>query len=404
MDTAKKRYIIIVPDGSADYPINELGQKTIFQAAHIPHIDYLAQNGEIGLVQTIPEGLPAGSDVANLSVLGYNPQVYYTGRSPLEAASIGVELKENDIAYRCNFVTLHDGKMVNFCADHITTSEADDLIAFLNQQIKNVTDTTIRFYTGTSYRHLMVWENGDESAVCIPPHDITGQDIESHLPTGDGSDFLKRLQDLSRQILTDHPINKARIKKGKLPANSIWLWGQGRKPNLPTFLEKYHIKGSLISAVDLLKGIGIYLGLTIISVPGATGYIDTNYRGKAEYALKALEDNDFIFIHIEAPDEAAHSGNIKAKIRAVEDIDTLIVGTLLSGLKQYSDYHIMLLPDHFTPIEVMTHTREKVPFLIYKSKEINKNKPPHEGFHELSAQNSKIVFQDGEKLMNHFLK
>ncbi|MGA1871624.1 MAG: cofactor-independent phosphoglycerate mutase [bacterium] len=404
MDTSKRRFIVIVPDGSADYPISELGQKTIFQTAHIPHIDYLANRGDIGLVRTIPDGLPAGSDVANLSVLGYNPEKYYTGRSPLEAASIGVSLKEADIAYRCNLVTLRNERMENFCADHISTAEADDLINYLNQELAKKSNKKIHFYTGTSYRHLLVWENGNDEAQCTPPHDITGQLITPYLPTGEGSEFLRKLQNLSRQALENHPINKARITQGKLPANSIWLWGQGKKPHLPSFQEKYHLKGSLISAVDLLKGIGIYLGLTIINVPGATGYIDTNYQGKAEYALNALKDNDFIFIHIEAPDEAAHSGDIRSKVKSVENIDKLIVGTLLSGLKNYSNYHIMLLPDHYTPITVMTHTREKVPFVIYKSEKEKKSTSLKEGYNEILAQNSKFEFQDGEKLMDYFLK
>ena len=395
------KYIIIVPDGMADYPIPELGGKTILQKARTPNMDFLVSKGVIGTVQTVPEGFTPGSDVANLSVLGFDPSMYYTGRAPLEAANIGVELGAKDAAYRCNLVTLAEGRMKDFSAGHISTAEAGELIRYLEEKIGG---NDIHFYPGTSYRHLMVWPGGETAAVCTPPHDISGQAFSPHLPIGPGADFLIGLMEKSQKLLGEHPVNKNRIRMKKPPATSIWLWGQGLRPTLPRFYDQYQIRGGIISAVDLLKGIGIYLGLKVIHVPGATGYLDTNYAGKAEYALAALKDLDFVFIHIEAPDEAGHNGDIKAKIQAVEDVDRLVVGKIIQGLKTVPSHHIMVLPDHFTPISMRTHTREPVPFCIYSSDGQPSSEANTTHFDEPTANKSVLRFFNGPELMAFFLK
>lgn len=386
-----------------DYPIPELGGKTIMQKASIPNMDYLANKGIIGTVKTIPTDLPAGSDVANLSLLGFDPAKYYTGRAPLEAANIGIKLGEKDIAYRCNLVTLTDGKMEDFSAGHITTSEASELIGFLDSKIGR---KDLRFYPGTSYRHLMVWSNGESAPICTPPHDITGKRYNPYLPKGSGADFLVNIMGEAQKLLPGHPVNQKRVNMGKPPATSIWLWGQGHRPSLPTFFDHYGLKGGIISAVDLLKGIGLYLGLEVIDVPGITGYFDTNFAGKAEYALRVLDHLDLVFIHIEAPDEAGHNGDIKAKIQAVEDIDRLVVGKIIEGIKIFPHHNILVIPDHFTPISVKTHTREPVPFCIYSSyKQFdninNVNNIKH--FNEQTAGKSGLKFSNGPELITFFL-
>ncbi|MDH5769630.1 MAG: cofactor-independent phosphoglycerate mutase, partial [Nitrospirota bacterium] len=349
------KYIVLIGDGMADNPIKELGGKTPLQKAFTPNMDKLARNGVIGRVKTIPQGFHAGSDVANLSILGYNPLEFYSGRAPLEAASIGVALKQDDVAYRCNLVTLKFGRgktkavMEDYSSGHISTEEARKLIHDINKELGT---EFISFYPGVSYRHLMVWSDGALDIECIPPHDIIGKEIADYLPVGDREDVLRNLMLSSTRILKNHPVNKERVKIGNKPANCLWLWGQGKKPNMPTFKKKYSIDGALVSAVDLAKGLGIYAGFEILEVPGITGYLDTNYLGKAEASLKALDKVDFVYIHVEAPDEAGHSGNYKDKIRAIEDFDALVVGTVLKGIKSFKKYRILLMPDHATPIEV----------------------------------------------------
>lgn len=401
MDIDRPRYVVIVPDGMGDYPIPELGEKTILQKARIPNMDLLASKGVTGTVQTLPDGFPAGSDVANLSVLGFDPVKYYTGRAPLEAANIGVELKEGDIAYRCNLVTLEDGRMKDFSAGHISTAEAAELIHFLDKKIGR---ENASFYPGTSYRHLMVWRGGEVAPVCTPPHDISGQEFTPYLPNGTGAVFLTSLIEKSQELLMGHPVNRKRIQINKSPATSIWLWGQGPRPSLPKFQDRYQLRGGIISAVDLLKGIGKYLGLEVINVPGATGYLDTNYAGKAEYALGALEHLEFVFIHIEAPDEAGHSGDFNAKIQAVENVDRLVVGRIIEGLKKFPNHNIMILPDHYTPISVKTHTSEPVPFCIFSSDNQPHLKENINHFDEETANKSSFDFPEGHKLMAFFLK
>jgi len=354
------KYIILVGDGMADYPIPELGNRTPLEVADTTNMDLVAKKGVSGMVETIPENMPPGSDVANLSLLGYDPEVYYTGRGPLEAGSMGVKLSKDDVAYRCNIVTVENGMMVDYSAGHISSSESEVLIAAIE---KDLGTEEIRFYSGVSYRHLLVHRDGSESLKCTPPHDITGRKYEEYLPIGVGQEIIRELMERSKTVLANHPVNKRRMAAGKNPGNIIWPWGQGRAPDMPGFLEKYGFTGSVISAVDLIKGIGYYAGLDIIRVPGATGYLDTNYLGKAEYALESLREKDFIWVHVESPDEAGHAADIEAKIKAIEEFDSKVVGTMLRGIENSGqEYLLMVLPDHLTPISVRTHIHGPVPF------------------------------------------
>ncbi len=400
------KYVVIIGDGMADRPLKELAGKTPLQSASIPNMDRLARNGTVGKIRTIPHGFHPGSDIANLNILGYNPQEYYTGRAPLEAASMGISLKEEDVAYRCNLVTLKYNRdktkaiMDDYSCGHITTEEAKELVNEINKYIGT---EQISFYPGVSYRHIMVWSSGASDIECTPPHDITGKDIADYLPVGDGEDTLRELMLKSTGILESHPVNRERLKRGKKPANSIWFWGQGKKISLPTFKEKYSLEGALVSAVDLMRGIGVNAGFEILEVPGITGYLDTNYVGKAEAALKALEKVDIAYIHVEAPDEAGHSGNFRDKIRAIEDIDALVVGTVLRGIRSFDEYKILILPDHATPIGMKTHTDEPVPFVIYDSRIKRKNK--NAAFDEsITERENILVFEEGYKLMDYFIK
>ncbi len=400
------KYIIIVGDGMADRPLKELGGKTPLQVAFTPNMDKMARDGLCGSVRTIPPGLHPGSDIANMSILGYDPRIYYTGRAPLEAASMKVELDDIDVAYRCNLVTLRYNRdrtraiMDDYSGGHISTEEAAQLIQDLNRELG---DERITFYPGVSYRHLMVWKDGSSDIECVPPHDIIGKDVTDYLPAGAGEDIIRRLMRESVGVLDSHPVNKERVAKGKKPANSIWLWGQGKRPDIPRFEDKYSIKGAIVSAVDLTKGLALCAGFETLDVPGATGYLDTNYAGKAEYALEALKRVDLVYVHIEAPDEAGHSGNYKDKIKAIEDIDALVVGTILRGIRSYDEYRILLLPDHPTPIEVRTHTDEPVPFVIYDSKIKKCNEGAN--FDETLLQRDDIVvFEEGHKLMDFFIR
>ncbi|WP_303720934.1 cofactor-independent phosphoglycerate mutase [Malonomonas rubra] len=362
------KYIVLLGDGMSDEPIAELGGKTPLQAAATPNMDRLARTGSIGLAATVPDGYHPGSDVANLSVFGYDPAECYSGRSPLEAASMGVELGSDDVAFRLNLVWLeaHYGKlyMGDFSAGHITTEEAKQLIETLQKELGG---DEFNFYPGVSYRHLMVWKNGLDQFEFTPPHDITTYSIEDHLPKGEGSDILMSLTNAAQMVLAHHPVNYQRAERNELPANSIWLWGHGRKPQLETYQQRFGLTGSVISAVDLIKGIGMIAGLDIIDVPGATGYIDTNYRGKGEYAVKSLKEKDFIYVHVEAPDEAAHGGLLQEKIKAIEDFDRDVVGTIIESLPNIGDCRILITPDHPTPVAKRTHTSDPVPYVLFDS-------------------------------------
>ncbi|RZB32529.1 MAG: 2,3-bisphosphoglycerate-independent phosphoglycerate mutase [Desulfobacteraceae bacterium Eth-SRB1] len=355
------KYVILIADGMADYPLEEFNGKTPLEEANTPNMDFIAREGKNGLALTVPKGLPAGSDVANLSILGYDPRIYYTGRGPIEAASIGITLEEDDIAFRCNLVTEKNGVMEDYSAGHITTAETKELIEALNAQLGR---STVKFYQGISYRHLLVLKSC-EKAECTPPHDITGKLIDEHLPRGECSDLLSDLIIQSKEVLQSHPVNQKRVTQNKNPANLIWLWGQGQRPDMPTIKEQYHITGAVISAVSLIKGLGIYAGLDVINVPGATGYFDTDYKAKALYAAQCLDDHELVVVHVEAPDEAGHLGSIDEKIRAIENIDEHIAGKLLDELPVYNDYKLLLLPDHPTPVSIRTHTRDPVPFALY---------------------------------------
>lgn len=392
------KYIVLVPDGASDYPLEELNGKTPLQAAKKPNMDFLAQKGITGTVKTVPEGMEPGSDVANLSLFGYDPLKYYTGRGPLEAANRGIFLKSDETAFRCNLITASDELIFDYSAGHISTEEAKVLIEALDEKLAN---ESIRFYSGISYRHLMIIKGDFSQTQCTPPHNVVGEPLVKHLPQGSGDQILKDLINASRDILKDHPINLKRIKEGKNPANLIWLWGQGKAPLLPTFKEKYDLEGGVISAVDLIKGIGHFVGLEVVEVPGATGYYDTDYTAKANYALDVLKEKDFVFVHVEAPDEAGHAGDIKEKIRAIENFDEKLVSVILRGLENYEAYRILLVPDHPTPIKVRTHVAEPVPFVIYDSL----NEVSGAGsFDEISIKGESLCFKEGYKLMDFFIK
>ena len=364
-----RKYLILIGDGMSDWPISSLGNRTPLEAADKPNMDYMASHGALGMVQVVPKEMYPGSDVSNLSIIGYDPREVYTGRSPLEAASMGIELGREDVAVRCNVVTLKndgaDSEMEDFSAGHITSDESAELLKELQSKVG---EKGVRFHPGVSYRNLMVWPGGNDAVETTPPHDIHGKKITEYLPKGEGSDLLLDLMAASREIFEDHPVNRKRRAQGKLAGNSIWLWGQGKAPRMETFVEKYGLTGSVVAAVDLIKGIGIYCGLEVIQVPGATGYVDTNFRGKAEYALRELERKDFVLIHVEAADEAGHNGSAPEKVRAIERIDKEMLSIILARAKE-CDLRILLLPDHPTPVSIRTHAQEPVPFVIYPAPE-----------------------------------
>lgn len=385
------KYIVLVGDGMADYPIPDIGNMTPLQAADTPNMDFIAKHGKNGLAKTIPDSRPPGSDVANLSILGYDPNKYYSGRGPLEAASMGISLDKDELAFRCNLITEKNGILADYSSGHISSEEAGILIRAVDKELGN----SCRFHAGISYRHLLVMKKAEFSQ-CIPPHDVVGQSIDDVLPQGEGSDFLISLIKGSKSILENHEVNEKRRRSGKNIANMIWPWGQGKAPEMPVFRDTFRVSGSIISAVDLLKGIGKYAGLNIIDVPGATGYLDTNFSGKAQHALRSLKEHDFVLVHVEAPDEAGHMGNIEAKIKAISDFDKKVVGGMLDELAGFGDYRIMVLPDHPTPISTRTHTREPVPFAIYSSIESS----DYVGkFDEFSAQEGIFGQVEGHKLM-----
>ena len=400
------KFVVVLGDGMADYRVVQLGNRTPLQCANKPNIDRLAQYGEIGMVKTVPDGIPPGSDAANLSVMGYNPAKYYTGRSPLEAVSMGVELSDTDHAFRCNLVTLamdgsyESASMLDYSSDEITTAEAAELIGEINRHLAN---EEIRFYPGISYRHCMVWNKASGTRTLTPPHDILEKNIAPYLPAGDCSDMLLSLQKKSHALLKDHPVNLARMAKGLRPANSIWLWGEGMKPAIPRFSDKYNRTGSVVSAVDLIKGIGICAGLDSVEVEGATGNIHTNFRGKAVAALNELrKGKDFVYVHVEAPDECGHRFEIENKVKSIEYIDDLVVGTLLEGLSEFEDYSILVLPDHPTPLSLRTHTSEPVPYILYRKG--SEKYSGVNGYDEFLAQRTGIYIEDGYTLMDRFLK
>jgi 2,3-bisphosphoglycerate-independent phosphoglycerate mutase len=400
------KYLVMLCDGMADEPNEALGNSTPMEKANKPCMDRLAAKAEVGIVKTVAEGLKPGSDVANLSVLGYEPAVYYSGRSPLEAASIGIDLKDTDVTLRCNLVTLSDEEdyekktILDYCADDISSEEAKILIEYIQEKLGN---DKFRFYPGVSYRHCLVWSNGNpHPGVLTPPHDITGKVITDYIPKGEAVDELYDLMKKSYDLLKDHPVNKARIARGKRPANSIWLWGEGTKPLLDNFSEKFGKKGSMISAVDLLKGIAICAGMNSVDVEGATGYLDTNFDGKCKAAIEEFKKGaDLVYIHVEAPDECGHRGEIENKVKAIEMIDEHILAPVVEFLRGYDDFAVLVCPDHPTPLSIRTHTSTPVPYLIYDSK--NEIDSGVKVFCEKEARKTGNYIEKGFTMMNYFL-
>ncbi|MDD4237922.1 MAG: cofactor-independent phosphoglycerate mutase, partial [Desulfotomaculaceae bacterium] len=369
------KYIILLGDGMADEQLAELGGKTPLQYASTPHMDFVASYGEIGMAGTVPAGFPPGSDVANLSVLGYDPRLYYSGRSPLEAVSMGINLDSDDVAFRCNLVTLseedsyEDKTMVDYSADEITTAESGKLIEEVTARLGN---TDLKFCPGFGFRHLLVWKGGLTGGELTPPHDISGRVIGPYLPKGPGGEILMNLMRESSAFLPAHPVNAARTEKGLRPANAIWFWGMGKKPQMPKFYDRYRLKGSIISAVDLIKGIGICAGFNVVELEGVTGTVSTNAEGKVQAALDELsKGQDLVYVHVEAPDAASHRGELDTKLKAIEMVDQML-GRLLHELDTYDNYKLMVLPDHPTPLATMTHSSNPVPFAIYKKGQTKK--------------------------------
>ncbi len=392
------KYLIVIADGMADYPIRALNNKTPLEYVSKPNIDFLANTGLCGMVKTVPDGMPPGSDIANLSIFGYDPRKYFTGRAPLEAASIGIEMDLSDVAFRCNLVTLREDKgelvMDDYSAGHITTEEAEKYINFLKEKIK-VAD--VNFYKGVSYRHLMIWKNGKSNLELTPPHDIPDKPIKDWLPKGDGADFIYGLMKISMEVLKNCELNRERKKKGKKEVTSIWLWGQGRKPKLLSFKEKFGLTGGVIAAVDLIKGIGILSGLKPVYVEGMTGYLDTNFEGKADGALKTLKKEDLCIVHIEACDETSHEGSLEKKLLSIEYIDKRFLGRVLKGLEDIKEYRILFCIDHPTPVEKKVHVSDQVPFIIYDK---NKNFKGIRSFTESLCRETGFYIDEGHLLIN----
>ncbi len=420
------KYVVILGDGMADQPLNQLGHKTPLEAANKAKIDViilsstpipgnektvfkvvneLSKKGELGLVSTIPEGMSPGSDTANLSVMGYNPKLYYTGRSPLEAVSMGIAMKDTDISFRCNVVTLteeenyEDKIILDHSADEITTEEARELILAVQSAFGN---DYLTFYPGISYRHALIWDAGSTQVELTPPHDILTKKIRDYMPEGEHAKEIFELMKASYELLNEHPINLSRKERGLRKANSIWIWGEGKKPLLPSFEEKYGLKGSMISAVDLLKGIAIAAQMESIDVVGATGNLHTNYKGKAEACIDALErGQDFVYVHIEAPDECGHRGEIDNKVKSIELIDEQIVKPIVEALEAKGlDYRILILPDHPTPLVLRTHTSDPVPYVLYDSTE---NQPSGLSYTEANAALTEIHCRVGHQLLDQLL-
>lgn len=412
------KYLIVVPDGAGDEPIESLGDKTPLEVANLPAINSLAAKGLVGMVRTIPPGVAPGSDAANLSVMGYDPAIYLTGRSPLEAVSIGIDMSSSDVAFRTNIITLErkDGTPAGkgdvyedlIIKDHssgdITTNEADQLIQAVN---KAFADDKIQFYTGVSYRHCMIVHEGSTAYSLTPPHDVLGRPAGEYLPKGEGSDFIDRMMRKSFEVLVDHPVNKERIKKGLNPANTIWIWGQGKKPALSSFPEKYGIRGAAISAVDLIKGIALCAGLGSVDVEGATGTLHTNFEGKVEAAKKVFaEGGDFVYLHLEGPDECSHQGDLEGKITCLETIDNRVVKPLVEWFnREGMDFRLLVVPDHRTPLAIRTHAPEPVPFVLYDSRKNESGTPEssEKFFAEVSGEKGKY-FDSGFSLADFFFE
>jgi len=396
------KFAILVPDGMADYPIEQLGNRTPLEVAKTPNMDWIVQNGILGRVNTIPKTLTPASDVANMSILGYDPLKYYSGRGPLEAANLGVELAEDEVAFRCNLVTTSEEIMIDYSAGHISSNEAKVLIEYLDE---NLGSSECRFYPGISYRHLVVIKDRGlnlDKLRCTAPHDLLNKNFLKNYPKGDNAKIIIDLMNKSKELLTNHEINKVRVDLGENPANMIWLWGQGRNPSMPTFKEKYNKTGAVISAVDLIKGLGRIIGLEVINVPGATGYYDSDLAAKARFGIKALEKKDFVFIHVEATDEAGHNGDLRMKISSIERFDELVVSPFVNYFrKSKAGFRLLVIPDHATPLSLRTHTSDTVCFAMV-GEAIEHN--GFSGFSEQKALESNIYFSTGSSLIEYFFK
>ncbi len=392
------KFVIIVPDGAADKPIDKFDGRTVLEAADIPNIDKISSQGRMGMVLTIPKGMPAGSDVAMMSVMGYDPRRYYTGRAPIEAVARSIKLSADDWIFRCNLVTIADGKMADHSAGHISSEEAAKLMKELNEALG---DEQIRFYAGVSYRNLLVIRGVEFDVQTQPPHDIIGSSIEKNLPRGKFAELLIDIMARAQQVLSEHEINRVRRDLGENPVSSIWLWGQGKRAQMESFKKKYGLTGATITAVDLVRGLSKLIGFDLITVPGATGFVDTNYEGKGREAIKALEKYDLVFVHIEAPDEAGHSGNPELKKKAVERIDKYIVGPVLEALQGYEAWRILVMPDHPTYVSNQAHSPEPVPFAILGWKVTG---VLHKPFSEANAAETGLWIENGFELMEYFLK
>jgi 2,3-bisphosphoglycerate-independent phosphoglycerate mutase len=391
------KHVIIIPDGCADWAVESLGNRTPLQAAYLPNIQALARSGIVGQSCNVPQGFTPGSDVATLGLLGYDSSLYYTGRAPLEAAAQGIELAENDWAIRCNLVTLHQATMQSFTADHISSPEAAEIMQTLNEQLAPKSPVPLQFYSGVSYRNLAILRNCESppfshSTKTSPPHDYTDKIIAEALPDGQGGDLLRFLMDESQKILADHPVNRKRIQEGKLSATHIWLWGLGQKPKLPLF----RMKGAMITAVDLLRGIAALIGWDLIDVPGITGYVDTDFAAKGRYAAEALKKYDIVCVHIEAPDESGHEGSVEKKIRSLEEIDAKVIPPMVEALRSYGEWRLFLSPDHPTPCALKTHTADHVPWLLTGSDIPAMGK----SYDEESAKDSPYCYDHGWEMID----
>lgn len=402
----EERYIVLVGDGMGDYPLEELGGKTPLEVARTPNMDWLLCNGRMGMVRTIPESMEPGSDVANMSLLGYDPLRYHTGRAPLEAASMGVELQPHEVAFRCNLVTLETdesgvARMGDYSAGHISTAEAHELVASLQEAVHG---TVLSLYPGVSYRHLLVWAGGRADLPTTPPHDISGEPIEQYRKVYEEEPVLLTFMEKASSILADHPLNRKRIAAGKRPANAVWLWGQGKAPSMATLKERFGLDGAMISAVDLLKGLGVCAGLEPISVPGATGYLDTNYAGKVDAAMEALKAGHFVYVHVEAPDEAGHEGSLEKKIEAIEAFDEKVVGPVVERARGFPKVRLLVVTDHLTPIHKRTHVKDPVPFILLDDLS-SASRPCYPGatFCERVAREAAWDLADGVELFRCFI-
>lgn len=398
------KYVIIHGDGMADWPCDELRRKTPLEAAHKPNMDLIASCGTLGRVATIPAGMAPGSDVGTMTMLGYDPARYHTGRAPIEAASQGITLGPDDVVFRMNLVALQPGTdgapiMHDFTSGHISSSEAADIVGDLRRELAS---NEIEFFNGVSYRHLMVWRNGPIRMQLTPPHDITGKPIASYLPAGEGAERLNSIMHSSAEILAGHPVNRKRQAEGKTAATSVWFWGQGKRPAVPTLKERFGVEGSVISAVDLVNGLGRLAALAVITVPGATGFLDTDYGAKARYGLDSLKMRDFLLLHIEAPDEAAHMGRPDLKVEALERIDALILGPMLRELPALGDFRLLLMPDHATPSKLKTHSNEPVPFAIVESSDLAETPTGRVArrYTEAEAARTNVLIRAGHRLID----